>query len=147
MDVVRQDAPRPDVADLEGFRTWFNELATIRWIGVECVDLEPGRVRSVLAVRDEQRNPGGAVNGGVLLAAADVTAGVAVTSTAAVGAAVATTDLTMHFMAPAVESPLELRVEVLRRGGRAVVPHVRITDATGRLCAVATGTWAVRDPA
>lgn len=141
------DTPPPDLADLEDFRAWFNALATIRWVGVECVELEPGRVRALLTVRDEQRNPGGAVNGGVLLAAADVTAGVAVTSTTPPGAAVATTDLTMHFLAPAVTSPVELQVEVLRRGARCVVPHVRITDASGRLCAVATGTWAVREPA
>ncbi|MDT9591648.1 PaaI family thioesterase [Nocardioides zeae] len=132
---------------LEGLRVWFNDLAAIRWIGVECVDVEVGRVRALLHVREEHRNPGGAVNGGVLLAAADVTAGVAVSSTGEPGTAAATTDLTMHFLAAAVAAPLEVHAEILRRGRRSGVPHVRILDAEGTLCAVATGTWVVRGPA
>lgn len=141
MDARPEEAAGPD-----GLLTWFNDLPVVRWIGVECVDVEVGRVRAVLRVRPEHRNPGGAVNGGVLLAAADVVAGAAVTSTGPPGTGAATTDLTMHFLAAAVAAPLRLEAEVLRRGRGNGVPHVRISDADGRLCAVATGTWVVREP-
>lgn len=139
------DARPAEAAGPDGLLTWFNDLPVIRWIGVECVDVAVGRVRALLHVRPEHRNPGGAVNGGVLLAAADVVAGAAVTSTGPPGTGAATTDLTMHFLRAAVAAPLLLEGEVLRRGRGNGVPHVRISDADGRLCAVATGTWVVRE--
>jgi uncharacterized protein (TIGR00369 family) len=132
-----------DAAARDEFLAWFNELGVMRALGVRCTEAADGRAVSVLDVQAHHRNPSGAVNGGFLLAAADVTAGAAISSTGA--ASSATTDLSMHFLAAATEGPLTIEAEVLRRGRRSCVPSVRITDAGGELCAVATGTWVLRD--
>jgi uncharacterized protein (TIGR00369 family) len=132
-----------DSVGIEELRLWFNGLDVMRGLGVECRTLEPGRAVALLHVSDHQRNPGGAVNGGYLLAAADVTAGVAVTASTHALTSV-TSDLSMHFLASAVDGPLVIDAELIRQGRRSCVPTVRITDAVGVLCAVATGTWVVR---
>lgn len=135
----------PDVLDNEEFVGWFNDLAVMRTLGVRCTELEAGRAVSVLDVQPHHRNPNGSVNGGFLLAAADVTAGAAVATTGPFPMDSATTDLTMHFLAPAMTGPVTIEADVLRRGRRNCVPTIRITDGSGVLCAVATGTWVVRD--
>lgn len=132
------------MSDLEEFRAWFNSLDVMASLGVECVSLAPGRAVSVLHAEDRHRNPNGSVNGGYLAAAADVTAGAAVSSTGGVDAQSATADLSLHFLAAAVSGPFTVEAEVLRRGRSSCVPTVRITDADGVLCVVATGTWVLR---
>ena len=127
--------------DLATFRSWFNDLDVMRSLGVECVSLEPGRAVALLHVEDRHRNPNGSVNGGYLAAAVDVTAGAAVSSSGEPAAQSATADLSIHYLTGAGPGPLRVVAEVLRRGRRNCVPTVRVTDADGTLCAVATGTW------
>lgn len=127
--------------DLTEFVTWFNDLDVMRSLGVECVSLEPGRAVALLHAEDRHRNPNGSVNGGYLAAAADVTAGAAVSSSGEPAAQSATADLSLHFLAGAVDGPFRVEAEVLRRGRSSCVPTVRITDVHGTLCLVATGTW------
>lgn len=134
----------PDPTAIDELREWFNALEVMRGLGVECRTLEPGRAVATLHVESRHRNPDGPVNGGYLLAAADVTAGVAVTASARVRQSV-TSDLAMHFLAAAITTPLVIEAEILRQGRRTCVPTVRITDGAGALCAVATGTWVLRD--
>jgi uncharacterized protein (TIGR00369 family) len=113
-------------------------------LGVRCVDLRTDGACVEVAAREEHRNPDGHISGAVIAGAADLAAGIAVTA-ANEGRDSATGELSLHFLAPARQSPLRLEVEVLRRGRRTCVPHVRVYEATGRLCAVATGTWLLRD--
>lgn len=142
--MTEQLAALRDGADLEAFRGYFNDLAVIRGLSLSCVSLSPGRAVAEMVVDDRHRNPDGPVNGGYLLAIADVTAGAAVVTSDPPVSRSATTDLTMHFLAPAVGSPLTVTADVVRRGRSTCVPTVRITDARGVLCAIATGTWALR---
>lgn len=128
----------------EELRNWFNELPVNRLMAVRCVELRTDGAQIDLEARDDHRNPDGHVSGAVISGAVDLAAGIAVTA-ASDGFDSATGELSLHFLAPARVAPLRLEVEILRRGRRTVVPHVRVFETTGRLCAAATGTWLLRD--
>ncbi|TYL54974.1 PaaI family thioesterase [Nocardioides sp. BGMRC 2183] len=131
--------------DLEAFRVWLNGLEVLTGLGVRMSELQPGHAVAELLPVDRHRNPAGMVNGGYLLAAADVTGGAAVAAAAGIDDTWTTTDLSMHFLEGVVDGPLRIEADVVRRGRRSVVPTVRLLDGAGTLCAVATGTW-VRVP-
>jgi|SRR5690625_2961334 len=128
----------------EQLLTWFNTLPVNQLFGLQCVQLHGDGAVVEVAVRDNHRNPDGSVSGAILSGAADLAAGVAVTAVNQ-NYDSATGNLNMHFLAPAKKSPLRIEVEILHRGRRTCVPQVRIYDATGRFCTIATGTWLLRD--
>lgn len=121
---------------------WFNSLPVNRLLGVSCVELRTDGAVVEVQVEEHHRNPDGHVSGAVIAGAADVAAGIAVTG--ATGQDSATGELSLHFLAPARTGLLRLEVEILRQGRRTCVPHVRLLDGSGRLCAAATGTWMLR---
>ncbi|MFB8387503.1 PaaI family thioesterase [Microbacterium sp. NPDC055910] len=128
----------------EAFRLWINELPLSRELGLLCTEIGPRGARGEVRARDAQRNPDGNISGALIAAAVDIIGGIGVTA-ASDGLGSATADLTVHFLAPARVDPLSFEVEVLRQGRRTCVPHIRVHDANGRLCVVATGTWMLRD--
>jgi uncharacterized protein (TIGR00369 family) len=92
-------------------------------------------------------NSRGALQGGLLAALADVAAGRLAMDGVEAGHSTATSDITVHFLAPIVEGPARAQARVLRRGSRAVVIHVDIHDvATDRLAAVSTVAFVVLGP-
>jgi uncharacterized protein (TIGR00369 family) len=128
-------------ADLERLLSWFNELTAMRLLSARCVALEPGTARLLVEPPSDALNPNGAVNGAIIAGAADLAAGIAVASSGPADEYSSTTDLSVHFLAAARSLPLAVEAEVMRRGRRACVAHVRVRDQRGDLCAVATGTW------
>jgi uncharacterized protein (TIGR00369 family) len=132
---------------LDELREWFNELPVVVFFSLNCTELRPGDARFLMDTPDSLRNPDGAINGGLIAAAADLAAGIAASSGGAEFLGSATSDLSIHFMAAARLTPLVIEASVLRKGRRSCVPHVRISDAEGKLCAVATGTWVLRQTA
>lgn len=128
---------------LESLRAWFNELPIVRMLSAHCLELAPGHACVRLHPPADQLNPNGAVNGGVIAAVADITAGFAVAASGPASEQSATTDLSLHFMAAARALPLTVEADLVRRGRRNAVIGVRVLGADGSLCAVATGTWAL----
>jgi uncharacterized protein (TIGR00369 family) len=128
---------------MDELREHFNDLWALRAIRATIERLEPGQADVSLDPPTESLNPNGAVNGGVIAAAMDMTGGFAVASSGPDTEYSSTVDLAIHFMAPARALPLTLRSRVLRRGRRMCFVGVEVTDAEGKSCATATGSWAL----
>jgi 1,4-dihydroxy-2-naphthoyl-CoA hydrolase len=115
--------------------------------GLELTECGEERARGRVAVRDELRQPGGLVHGGVYGALADAlavcgtSAGVAGQGKLAVGLATHTSVLR-----PIGAGALEGTAVRRHRGRTTWVWEVEIADEAGVLCVVARVTVAVRDP-
>ena len=110
-------------------------------LGLRWTDLSPTGVTVEVDIRDDLRGPAGTLQGGVIATLVDVAAA----STAVQGGTglVATSDLTIHFLAPGRVGPVRATGELLRsRSGGAAV-EVRVYDAgkEDRLMAVALGAF------
>lgn len=94
---------------------WVNAHPLVCGLCLRCDAIEEGRARFLLEPPDEWRNPNGSVPGAAYLAAADFAAGVAVVSVTAKDY-VSTVDLGLHFLVPAIATPLAIECRVLRSG-------------------------------
>jgi uncharacterized protein (TIGR00369 family) len=84
------------------------------------------------------KNPRGALQGGLVATLVDVVAGRAVVDTGP-REAVATADLTIHYLRGITVGPALATANVVRRGRTLAVVTVDVSDAgSGDLCAVAT---------
>jgi uncharacterized protein (TIGR00369 family) len=128
---------------LEELRQWFNDLPSTRHLFITCSELGPGTALVEMEPPDDLRNPNGAVGGLVLAGFADLSGGIAVASVLADDEYAATIDLNLHFMRPVHDVPARAQSEVLRRGRSHAWLRVRVLDATGVDCILATGTWAI----
>jgi uncharacterized protein (TIGR00369 family) len=92
-------------------------------------------------------NARGALQGGLIATLIDVVAGRAALEGLPSLESVATSDLTVHYLAPVVVGPARAEARVLRRGSRSVVVDVQVHDAgADRLAAVSTIAFAVLTP-
>ncbi|HEY2430580.1 MAG TPA: PaaI family thioesterase [Acidimicrobiales bacterium] len=92
-------------------------------------------------------NPRGGLQGGLVATLADIVAGRAAFAALDPGANAATSDLTVHYLAPLTEGPARAVATVLRRGRTKVVVRVDIHDVgAGRLAAASTVTYTVLPP-
>ncbi len=92
-------------------------------------------------------NPRGALQGGIIATLVDIVAGRAVLA-GEPGNAVATSDLSVHYLRGVTAGPARAVATVVRRGNRSAVVTVDIFDAganagTGTLCAVATASFSI----
>lgn len=131
-------AQRTDTHPTDGFT---------RYCGIEETHLlEDGRVEAVIDVREEHLNEGGVVHGGLLATALDVVMGSAVVATLDLegGEWCATQSLTTDFVRPVTDGTIRAVGEIDRRGSLAANVSGEVLDEEGRVCARATGVWAVR---
>lgn len=92
-------------------------------------------------------NARGALQGGLIATLIDIVAGRAALVGLPSNENVATSDLTVHYLAPVVIGPARAQARVLRRGSRSIVISVDVHDVgTGRLAAVSTIAFAVMRP-
>lgn len=92
-------------------------------------------------------NARGALQGGLIATLIDVVAGRLALEGLPSLESVATSDLTVHYLAPVVEGPARAQARVLRRGRRSVVVSVEVYDAgSEKLAAVSTIAFAVLTP-
>ncbi len=92
-------------------------------------------------------NARGALQGGLIATLIDVVAGRAALQGMPSLESVATSDLSVHYLAPVVVGPARAEARVLRRGRRSVVVDVQVYDgASDRLAAVSTISFAVLQP-
>jgi uncharacterized protein (TIGR00369 family) len=122
---------------------WANRLPNCSEIGLECVEVGPGSALFALPTSGWTLNPNGAVNGGLVIAAADQCMGVVALTTLAEGSLPATATLNAEFLRPAF-GPLSFRAAVVQQGRRLVFVTVEVEDAAGRLCVKCSGTMAAQ---
>lgn len=118
-----------------------------RWLGLQLLDTEPGRVVIALPYREEflADVDGSYVHGGLLATLADVAADFALISR--LGYAVSTIDLRLDYLRPATPGQ-RLRAEgtVVRCGRRLGVADASVMDESGRQLVVGRGVYSTAAP-
>jgi uncharacterized protein (TIGR00369 family) len=139
-------SPPPPGGGLPGWAQWVewaNRLPNFAETGLECVAVGPGSVVATLGSSRFSLNPNGAVNGGVVLAAADQCMGVVALTALPAGELAVTATVTAEFLRPAFP-PLMLQGRVTQRGRNLVFVAVEVHGADGRLSVRCGGTMAVQ---
>jgi len=116
-------------------------------LGLVDVDVEGAELAIEMPVTPRLANSRGGLQGGLIATLIDIVAGRLAMGGADAGHSSATSDMSIHFLAPIVEGPARAEGRVLRRGRRSVVVHVDVRDlATDRLAAVSTISFTVLAP-
>ncbi len=115
--------------------------------GLEILSANDEEVRARVAVRDELKQPGGLVHGGVFASIAESIASLA-TSAAVRADELSAQGLSNQtsFLRPITEGTIHAQARRRHRGRTTWVWEVDITDDEGRLCALVRMTMAVRQP-
>lgn len=111
------------------------------YLGVEVKRMDGGEAVAELRLGPHHLNSRGVVHGGVLSALLDTALGAAVISAIPKEHWCATTSLSVQFLEGAREGLLVATGRVLRRGKRVAFAGGEIHDDSGRLVAVAQGSW------
>jgi len=116
--------------------------------GLAIIELADGLVRGEVAVRDELKQPGGLVHGGVY---ASIAESLASTGTGVIvreqGKVVMGMSNQTSFLRPITDGTIHAQARVKHRGRTTWVWEVEITDDAGKLCVLTRMTVAVRDAA
>jgi uncharacterized protein (TIGR00369 family) len=111
------------------------------------VEVEGVELAMEMPTAPDRTNARGALQGGLIATLVDIVAGRLALQGQPSDQSVATSDLTIHYLAPILTGPARAEARVLRRGSRSVVLNVEVYDAgEERLAAVATIAFAVLRP-
>jgi len=114
-------------------------------VGTEWLDDDPERARVRVEMRDELRQPVGLLHGGVLSTLVESVCSRA-TALAVMGDGMMAMgqSISVNFIRPVTEGHAEVLAKARHRGRTTWVWEAEISDAEGRLCALAQMTIAVR---
>ncbi|MCU1587704.1 MAG: phenylacetic acid degradation-like protein [Frankiales bacterium] len=116
-------------------------------LGMRDVVVEGADLAMDLPLAPHLTNARGGLQGGLIATLIDIVAGRVALEGLPSLQSIATSDLTVHYLAPVVVGPARAAARVLRRGSRSVVLHVEVHDVgTGKLAAVSTIAFAVLKP-
>jgi len=126
--------------DPHGLLSHFDAL-----VGTEWLDDDPERARVRVEMRDELRQPVGLLHGGVLSTLVESVCSRA-TALAVMGDGMMAMgqSISVNFIRPVTEGHAEVLAKARHRGRTTWVWEAEISDAEGRLCALAQMTIAVR---
>jgi uncharacterized protein (TIGR00369 family) len=125
---------------------WANNVPSVTRVGIRCLQLGPGTALLRLTESPWALNPNGAVNGGLVIAAADQCMGLVAMTVLEPGALPATATLNSEFLRPAF-APLTFRASVTQNGRRLLFLTVDVEDRDQRLCVRCSGTMAAASSA
>ena len=115
------------------------------FLGLETLELGPGRMRCGLDVRPDLMNPFGTMHGGVVSALVDHVLGAVCYPVIAKGAWAATTEFKLNLVAPVREGRVEAAAEILSLSKSTAVVRIDVTNGE-RLVALAQGTVTIKAP-
>ena len=115
------------------------------FLGIETVEIGPGRMVCELSVRDELLNTFGTLHGGVVSGLADHILGAVLYSVIERGAWAATTEFKINLLAPIRTGTVRAEAEIISMTKRTAVVRIDITN-DGRAAAAAQGTVSVMSP-
>jgi uncharacterized protein (TIGR00369 family) len=126
--------------DLHGLVSHFDAL-----IGTEWLEDDPEQARVRVAMRDELRQPVGLLHGGVMSSLVESVCSRA-TALAVLdeGMMAMGQSIGVNFIRPITEGHAEVQAKARHRGRTTWVWDAEVKDASGRLCALAQMTIAVR---
>jgi uncharacterized protein (TIGR00369 family) len=113
------------------------------WAGMEVVEATSGEVTVAMDVLDRHVNLQGLVHGGMLAILADTACGLSIRSAMEPGRLHVTTDLDIHYLAPARPGRLFGRGKAIRVGRSLAFAEASIEDDRGRLLAKAQSRFSV----
>jgi uncharacterized protein (TIGR00369 family) len=127
----------------QALRTRLASSAFHTWAGMEVVEASAGEVTVAMDVMDRHVNLQGLVHGGMLAILADTACGLSIRSSMEQGRLHVTTDLDIHFLAPARPGRLLGRGKAIRVGRSLAFAEASIEDSEGRLLARAQSRFSV----
>ncbi|HWL89973.1 MAG TPA: PaaI family thioesterase [Actinomycetota bacterium] len=113
------------------------------WAGMELVEASLGEVTVAMDVRDRHVNLQGLVHGGMLAILADTACGLSIRSAMEPGRLHVTTDLDIHYLAPAGPGRLFGRGKAVKVGRTLAFAEASIEDDEGKLLARAQSRFSV----
>ncbi len=121
------------------------KLAPIaRLVDAQIESVDPGRVRIQYAVKPEFMHPGKAVQGGIITTYADMAMAMAAQTLCADGEFLATSQLSISFLAPVTRGPVFGEGTVVKRGRSTFFMEAVIKDSDGVELARATSVGTAR---
>lgn len=132
---------KPEPRDLEETRSWVNDRALAKQLGVECIELERGRAVTTFSPAPEWRNPNNSIPGAMMAAFADHAGGFAAVSVTGPDDYTVTVDLDVRFIRAAFHSPITAVAEVVRRGRRLAFLRMEMREPDGTLVADGTASF------
>jgi len=121
------------------------KLAPIaRLVDAHIESVDPGRVRIRYAVKPEFMHPGNAVQGGIITVYADMAMAMAAHTLCADGEFMATSQLSISFLAPILKGPVFGEGTVVKRGRSTFFMEAVVKDAEGAELARATSVGTAR---
>ena len=121
------------------------KLAPIaRLVDAHIESVDPGRVRVRYAVKPEFMHPGNAVQGGIIAVYADMAMAMAAHTLCADGEFMATSQLSISFLAPVLKGPVFGEGTVVKRGRSTFFMEAIVKDAEGAELARATSVGSAR---
>jgi uncharacterized protein (TIGR00369 family) len=116
-------------------------------VGVSVAEVEKGRVVMRMTAAEYHYNLIGTMHGGILATLLDSVMGCAVHTTLPKGRAYTSLEIKVNYVRALTTDSGELSAEgnVVHSGSRSAVAEATVTDAKGRLCAIASTTCLVFD--
>jgi uncharacterized protein (TIGR00369 family) len=113
------------------------------WAGMQVVEASTGEVTVAMDVLDRHVNLQGLVHGGMLAILADTACGLSIRSAMEPGRLHVTTDLDIHYLAPARPGRLFGRGKAIRVGRSLAFAEASVEDEEGKLLARAQSRFSV----
>ena len=108
-----------------------------RFVGIDLVDVTPGKAVAKMAIQDHHRNGVGTVQGGAIVTLADLAFAAAANSYGTVAVAI---NITTSFLQPGLSGTLTATAEEVSASPRLATYLVRIQDDAGKIIALFQGT-------
>lgn len=121
-------------------RPEFGQFFLARFYGLQ-IEYEAEQCRVTLPVQEHMLNPVGALHGGVLATALDVSMGHLIHHVTGRGGA--TVDMNIQYLRPVTAGKVVFEAGFLKRGRTLAFMESRATNEDGKLVAIATATWAL----
>lgn len=130
-----------DPQKLDRARTAFAAVPYARFLGLQLGEVRQGQVSIQLDIRDELKQNQGVVHGGAIASLIDTASAFAVLTQIDLDERVTTTDLTIHYLRPAITGRIVATARIIRRGRRLFVLSVDVLDDAGSHIATALTTY------
>ena len=137
----------PDRYSREGILAFAEHFPFFRLIGLEVLEVEPGRSRTRLVHRPDLAQPAGIMHGGVIAALIDTGIAHALLMTDRFQelreehGALVSVDLRVKFIRPVSEGTVECHAEAVRLGRTIIHAEAVVTDARGKEVARGDATY------
>ena len=116
-------------------------LPFAKLMGMRLVDIRPNEAVIELEMRDDLRQPGGLLHGGVTATIIDTAMAFAVRTHLEDHEFTATIDLTVHYLRPHTEGTITCTAKCVRAGKRIFTVSAEVENEDGKLIATGLSTY------